>query len=363
MRKIIHVDMDAFYASVEQRDNPELRGKPIAVGGSSRRGVVTTASYEARKFGVRSAMSSVVAERKCPGLIFVKTRFQVYREVSRQIREIFHRYTSLVEPLSLDEAFLDVSEPLLGPPSATLIANEIRSAIQSETGLTASAGVSFNKFLAKVGSDVNKPNGITVITPADAPRFIEELPIEKFFGVGPVTSRKMHTLGIGSGADLLLRTEEELRQHFGKAGGFYYRIVRCEDDRPVRNDRERKSVGTERTFELDISDIDELRRRLREIAGTLSDRMEKASLMGQTITLKIKYGDFSISTRQSTSSRMIYAADDLFACADLLLTRAFDFEGKSVRLVGVSVSKLRSIKDGPVSEQMIMSFSEDAMVI
>jgi len=350
--------MDAFYASVEQRDNPELRGKPIAVGGSSRRGVVTTASYEARKYGVRSAMSSVVAARKCPDLIFVKTRFDVYRQVSGEIRAIFRRYTPLVEPLSLDEAYLDVTDPLKGPRSATLIAEEIRTAIYSETGLRASAGVSFNKFLAKVGSDVNKPDGITVITPQMAPDFISQLPVEKFYGVGPVTAKRMHEMGIYKGGDLLPLSEMDLRSRFGKAGGYYFRIVRCQDDRPVQPDRIRKSVGAERTFEEDITDRVELRRRLRPVVEAVATRMGKAEVMGKTVTLKIKYHDFVVRSRQTTSHQQLGSANELFDIAVLLLDRLADEEGRAIRLLGVSVSRLHSLKEDPVEDQLRLSFTE-----
>jgi len=354
--------MDAFYASVEQRDNPELRGKPVAVGGSSKRGVVTTASYEARKFGVRSAMSSVVAARKCPGLIFVKTRFDVYRQVSREIRAIFRRYTPLVEPLSLDEAYLDVTDPLRGPRSATLIAEEIRVAIFSETGLTASAGVSFNKFLAKVGSDVNKPDGITVITPEMAPDFLSDLLIEKFYGVGPVTAARMHKMGIFKGKDLLRLSEIEMRERFGKAGGYYYRTVRCQDNRQVHPNRTRKSVGAERTFEEDVSDRVELQRRLRPIAEAVAARMGKAKVIGKTVTLKIKYHDFVVRSRQTTSDRYVRSADELFDIVGVLLDRLVSENERAIRLLGVSVSRLHSLKDDPVEEQLRLSFSESVPV-
>lgn len=349
--------MDAFYASVEQRDFPELRGKPVAVGGSSRRGVVAAASYEARRFGVRSAMASVVAAKRCPELIFVSARFDVYKEVSRQIKEIFKRYTDLVEPLSLDEAYLDVTEPKMGPPSATLIAEEIREAIRVETGLTASAGISFNKFLAKVASDFNKPDGITVVTPEEAPAFIDALPIGKFYGVGPVTAKRMHDKGIRTGLDLRRRSLEELTNSFGKAGGYYFRAVRCEDDRGVRTHRVRKSLGAERTFEDDVSDVDDLRIRLRRITEKVAERMETAGIIGRTVTLKIKYFNFEVTTRQTTSQQMVSGAAELFELADLLLLHAPEPPLRPVRLLGITISSLRKIGDGPWPEQLNLDFS------
>ena len=350
--------MDAFYASVEQRDDPALRGKPVAVGGSSVRGVVAAASYEARKFGVRSAMSSVTAAKKCPDLIFVKARFDVYREVSTQVREIFRRYTDLIEPLSLDEAYLDVTEPKIGPASGTIVAEAIRAAIKKETGLTASAGVSFNKFLAKIGSDHNKPDGITVITPVDAEAFIDGLPIEKFFGVGPVTTRRMHAAGIRTGADLRLWSKEGLSQEFGKAGRHFYRIVRCEDDRPVRTSRTRKSLGAERTFDTDISDLAELRIRLRNVSETVASRMEKSEIHAFTVTVKIKYFDFVQTTRQSTSPRLIKSESELFEVADRLLQHAPSPPDRPVRLIGVTVSNFRPATPGSHFEQLRLPLFE-----
>lgn len=350
--------MDAFFASVEQRDFPELRGKPVAVGGSSRRGVVAAASYEARKFGVFSAMSSVVAAKKCPDLIFVSPRFDVYREVSGQIRTIFKRYTDLVEPLSLDEAYLDVTEPLSGPPSATLIAKEIRAAIAEETGLTASAGVSFNKFLAKAASDYRKPDGMTVITPEDAPAFMDALRIEKFYGVGPVTARRMFKLGIRTGKDLRNWSEADLTSHFGKAGRYYFHTVRCQDDRAVTTHRVRKSLGAERTFEEDISDLDDLRIRLRRVTETVSGRMESAGVLAHTVTLKIKYHDFEITTRQTTSKEVVSNEAELFKIADLLLQHAPEPSVRAVRLIGVTVSNLLKMDDGPWPEQLSLKFTD-----
>jgi len=358
MRKIIHIDMDAFFASVEQRDNPELRGRPVAVGGSSRRGVVAAASYEAREFGVRSAMPSAVAVRKCPELVFVKSRFEAYTSVSRQIRSIFQRYTDLVEPLSLDEAYLDVSEPKKGAPSATLIAQEIKNVILEETQLTASAGVSFNKFLAKVGSDYDKPDGLTVITPTDAPGFVARLPIEKFFGVGPVTAGRMHEIGIRNGHDLLLLSEDELVARFGKAGAYYYRIARCLDDRKVSTNRVRKSIGAERTFDRNISRLSELQERLKKISETVAERMARAAVMAQTVTLKIKYHDFCVTTRQTTSSGFIDDREELFKVVDLLLRYSPEPPRRPVRLLGVSVSNLLAVDSGAVTEQLVLDFTQ-----
>jgi len=344
--------MDAFFASVEQRDFPELRGKPVAVGGSSKRGVVAAASYEARKFGVRSAMPSAVAARKCPGLIFVSSRFDVYREVSREIRGIFKRYSDLVEPLSLDEAYLDVTEPKVKGLSATAVAREIRAAILNETGLTASAGVSFNKFLAKVGSDHDKPDGLTVIRPRDAPAFIAHLPIEKFYGVGPVTARKMNRLGIRNGADLRRLAEDELVERFGKAGRYYFRISRCRDEREVRTSRTRKSVGAERTFEKNITDPAEMIERLESIADKVGSRMQDNGLVGQTVTIKIKTADFDQTTRQTTTESPIAQKEELIELAELLLMHAPSPPEKPVRLLGISVSNLRSLTDEPVAAQL-----------
>jgi len=352
LRKIIHVDMDAFYASVEQRDFPELKGKPVAVGGSSQRGVVSAASYEARVYGVHSAMSSAVAARRCPGLIFVPTRFDVYRSVSKQIRTIFKRYTETVEPLSLDEAYLDVTEPLVAGLSATEIARRIRKDILEETALTASAGVSYNKFLAKVGSDYQKPDGLTVIRPRDALAFIAVLPVEKFHGVGPVTARRMHDQGIRTGADLRQFDEEELVQRFGKAGSYYYRVCRGEDDRPVRVRRGRKSLGAERTFESNLTSPDDMMPRLKQIAEKVASRLQEAGLAGRTITLKIKTSDFQISTRQTSTENMVHEAEDIMEMVELLLHHAPSPPVKPVRLLGISISHLRSMADGLPPEQL-----------
>ncbi|MGR9161515.1 DNA polymerase IV [Rhizobium leguminosarum] len=301
IRKIIHVDMDAFYASVEQRDNPELRGKPLAVGGAAARGVMAAASYEARKYGVHSAMPSVTAARKCPDLIFVKPRFEVYRAVSQQIQKIFAEYTPLIEPLSLDEAYLDVTENLKGMPIATDIALEIRAKIKVVTGLNASAGISYNKFLAKMASDLNKPNGQAVITPKNGPDFVEQLAVKKFHGVGPATAEKMHKLGIKTGADLKARSLQFLSQQFGKSGPYFYGVVRGIDDRPVRPDRVRKSVGAEDTFVEDIDDLDVANSELSPLADKVWRYCEARGISGKTVTVKIKFSDFSQATRSRTS--------------------------------------------------------------
>ena len=331
--------MDAFYASVEQRDLPELRGKPVAVGGAGMRGVVASASYEAREFGVRSAMPSVTAQRLCPGLVFVRSRFDVYREVSQQIRAIFLDYTDLVEPLSLDEAFLDVSENKKAMKSATMIAEEIRQRIQEETQLTASAGVSFNKFLAKVASDINKPDGIKVITPAEALAFLEALPIKKFHGIGKVTAEKMKRMGIFTGKELKKMSEIELVQRFGKAGRHYYRIVRAEDTRAVNPNRIRKSIGAERTYRDDIVLTEEMKEKLTYLSGVVFRYMEKSDNYGRTVTLKAKSPDFKVITRSKSFSGEIRDLKQLEAVAHELMMQNRD-EIPSVRLLGISVSNL-----------------------
>jgi DNA polymerase IV len=337
LRKIIHVDMDAFYASVEQRDDPALRGRPVAVGGGGPRGVVMAASYEARTFGVRSAMPGFQARRLCPDLIFVKTRFDAYQAASRQIREIFSGYTDLVEPLSLDEAYLDVTAPKRGPPSATLIARAIKREILTATGLTASAGVSFNKFLAKVASAMDKPDGLFVIRPEDAQAFVAQLPIERFFGVGPVTARRMNEAGIATGADLRERSEAELIHRFGKVGRHYFRIARGEDERAVSPDRPYKSIGAEETFERDLSDPEAMLETLRPIAERVSERMAAADLFGRTVTLKIKHADFTLNSRQHTLADPVHSADELMALARWLLHTPAP-PAKPVRLLGLTAS-------------------------
>ena len=331
--------MDAFYASVEQRDFPELRGKPVAVGGSAARGVVASCSYEARKFGVRSAMPSITAARKCPGLIFVKHRFPVYKEVSRQIRAIFHEYTDLVEPLSLDEAYLDVTENKKQLYSGTLIANEIRRRIFAETGLTASAGVSFNKFLAKTASDINKPDGICVITPDQAIDFLEKLKIEKFYGIGKVTAKKMQAFGIFTGKDLKARTELELVQRFGKAGRHYYRIVRAQDERAVNPHRIRKSIGAERTFSEDLETTDAMKVRLLSIAEIVFGHCERLDNYGRTVTMKAKTPDFQIITRSKSYGGEVRTLEDLQRTVIELLEENTE-DLPAVRLLGVAVSNL-----------------------
>lgn len=337
VRKIIHIDMDAFYASVEQRDNPELRGKPVAVGGARQRGVVAAASYEARKFGVRSAMPSVTAARKCPELVFVKPRFEVYRAVSRQIRSIFLEYTPLVEPLSLDEAYLDVTANLKRLPSASQTASDIRQRIFDWTGLTASAGISYNKFLAKLASDYKKPNGQYVVTPAMGAAFVEALPVGKFHGVGPVTAEKMNKLGIHTGADLKRKPIEFLVKHFGKSGPWYHAIAHGEDDRPVVPDRPRKSSGSETTFWEDITEPAALETAVLEQADEVWSWCAKAQMFGHTATVKIKYADFRIVTRARTLTRAIASQEDLRALA-LDLVRAIYPLQNGVRLAGVTVS-------------------------
>lgn len=327
--------MDAFYASIEQRDNPEIRNKPVAVGYSGDRGVVASASYEARRYGVKSAMPSKVALRKCPHLIFVSSNFDVYKSVSRQIMDIFHEYTDLVEPLSLDEAFLDVTNNFKNIPSATEVAKEIKRRIFDETSLTASAGVSFNKFLAKIASDYNKPNGLYVIKPQHAERFVEELPIEHFFGVGKVTGLKMHQLGIKTGWDLKQKSEQQLIQLFGKAGSIYYQNARAIDNREVNPNRIRKSVGSENTFSEDYDSLQELLPELDTIAQDVIQRIKRSSFMGKTITLKIKYSDFRIITRSKTLSAYVTDYNTLFDIGKELL-EGIDLTPK-VRLMGLSI--------------------------
>src|SRR6516164_5530782 len=335
-RKIIHIDMDAFYASVEQRDNPDLRGKPVAVGGSKERGVVAAASYEARKFGIRSAMPSVTAKRQCPELIFVKPRFEVYQEISRHIRTIFAEHTEIIEPLSLDEAYLDVTKNIQGIPIATEIATMIRAKILSETGLTASAGISYNKFLAKLASDQNKPNGQFVITPRMGPSFVQVLPVGKFHGIGPATSAKMNGLGIFTGLDMRNQTLEFMTANFGKAGAYYYWISRGTDERPVRANRIRKSVGAENTFSQDLADYDALAAELQPLIEKVWRHCEITGARGRTATLKVKFFDFELITR-SRSVAVIDSASDLSSLALELLKQLMPPK-KAIRLLGISVS-------------------------
>ena len=339
-RKIIHVDMDAFYASVEQHDNPDLRGKPIAVGGGSDRGVVAAASYEARKYGVRSAMPSVTAKRLCPDLIFVKSRFDRYREVSAQIREIFHDYTDLVEPLSLDEAYLDVTENKYNFPSATIIAYEIRRRIYETTGITASAGISVNKFIAKIASDYNKPNGQKTIVPEEIIEFLEELEIRKFHGIGKVTAEKMYQFGIFTGKDLKRMSLEFLVENFGKSGSHYYKIVRGIHKSPVKPDRIRKSLGAERTFSENISSEVFMKERLIQIAEEIEKRIAKSDVSGKTVTLKIKYRDFKTQTRSKTLPYFIRDKQTILNTAiELMEQESFR---ESVRLLGITLSNLNT---------------------
>ena len=345
VRKIIHVDMDAFFASVEQRDDPALRGLPVAVGGSRERGVVAAASYEARVFGVRSAMPSVTARRKCPDLVFVKPRFEVYKAVSAQIRAIFAEHTPIIEPLSLDEAYLDVTENLMGLPLATDIAKAIRARIREETGLTASAGVSYNKFLAKLASDQRKPDGLYVIPPDRGAAFVESLPIGRFHGVGPATEAKMLRLGIATGADLRERPLAFLQQHFGKAASYYFGIARGIDHRPVRANRIRKSVGAENTFADDLVDYEPMREALHPILDKVWRHCEVHGTRGRTVTLKVKFSDFTSITRSRSVPATIEGRDMLEAFSLALLHAEMPVR-RSVRLLGVSLSSLTAPTDG-----------------
>jgi DNA polymerase-4 len=341
LRKIIHIDMDAFFASVEQLDNPELRGKPVAVGGSGERSVVAAASYEARKFGVRSAMPSVIAKRLCPNLIFVKHNFARYTEVSATIHEIFREYTDLIEPLSIDEAFLDVTEDKKSIGSATLIAKNIRNEIKSRTGLTASAGISVNKFLAKIASDINKPDGLFLIRPEDAEKFIEELTVEKFYGIGKVTAQKMHKLGIHTGADLKKWDLVSLVRNFGKAGVFFYDIVRGIDERPVEPDQERKSVGTELTYEKDLISRFEIIAELYKLEKELMERLEHSETTGRTITMKVKFSDFRQITRSKTLQNYIRDFETLHKEVSEI-RKSLKLEECRIRLLGLSISNLET---------------------
>ncbi len=337
LRKIIHVDMDAFYASAEQRDDASLKGRPVAVGYAAKRGVVAAASYEARAFGVRSAMPSTTAMRQCPGLVFVPPRFDVYRAVSRQIHAIFAGYTGLMEPLSLDEAFLDVSANLRGMPTAWATAKEIRSRIFEETALTASAGISYNKFLAKLASDYRKPNGQFAITPEMGPAFIETLPVAKFHGVGPVTAAKMRRLGIATGGDLRAKPLTFLQQHFGKSAHWYHAVARGEDNRPVVADRLRKSSGSETTFERDLTEPAQIEAGVQAMADEVWAWCAKASAFGRTVTVKIKFADFRLITRSRSFAAALTCQDHLRG-ASLDLVRSVFPPAQGVRLVGVTVS-------------------------
>lgn len=355
IRKIIHVDMDAFYASVEQHDNPSLKGKPIAVGGGHR-GVVSAASYEARKFGVRSAMPSKTAREKCPHLIFVPPRFARYKEISKKIREIFYEYTDLVEPLSLDEAYLDVTENKKGIESANQIAREIRQKIFEQTGLTASAGISVNKFLAKVASDINKPNGQKTIHPDKIEEFLEELPVEKFYGVGKVTANKMFSLGIFKGKDLKKKSLDELIKLFGKSGAYYYNVVRGIHNSEVKPHRIQKSVAVERTFFEDIFDEQQIQEKLQSLSTELHHRLQRNNILGRSLTLKIKYKDFSLFTRSMTKEEYFTSEEEYFNISKKLWElRPFD---KPVRLLGLSLSHLNTEQQKQVSVQLKIPFKE-----
>jgi DNA polymerase-4 len=338
-RNIIHVDMDAFYASVEQRDNPALRGKPVAVGGSRARGVVAAASYEARKFGVRSAMPSVTARRKCPDLIFVAPRFDVYQQVSLQIRAIFAEHTAIIEPLSLDEAYLDVTENLQGIESATEIARRIKAKIRAETQLTASAGVSYNKFLAKLASDYRKPDGLFAITPEMGPSFVETLPVERFHGVGPATAAKMKELGIFTALDLRAKDEAFLLRHFGKVGRHFHCICRGIDHRPVVANRVRKSIGVETTFGRDLTSLDEMRAELGPLVDKVWHHCESTGVRGRTVTLKVKFANFQIITRSRSCIAPVSDRSTLASISEDLLAAQFPMR-KGVRLLGISLSSL-----------------------
>jgi DNA polymerase-4 len=351
VRRIIHVDMDAFYASVEQRDDPSLRGRPVAVGGSRERGVVAAASYEARVFGVRSAMPSSRARRLCPDLIFVKPRFEVYRDVSRQIRAIFARYTPLIEPLSLDEAYLDVTEDIAGLGSATATAEAIRAAIRAETGLTASAGVSYNKFIAKMASDQNKPDGLCVIPPAKGEAFVAALPVKRFYGVGPKTAEKMTALGIETGADLKAKSRDWLLAQFGSWGDYLHGAARGIDDRPVQPDRPRKSVGAENTFFQDLRSPTELIQALDEIIDTVWPRIEGSQSRGRTVTLKVRYDDFRTITRAKSFSEPV-TDRALFTEAGHGLLLALCPVERPIRLLGLTLSALEQPGDGEALEQL-----------
>mgnify|MGYP000356010895 CR=1 len=353
-RKIIHVDMDAYYASVAELDNPELRGKAIAVGGSEDRGVVSAASYEARKFGVKSAMSSFLAKKKCPHLIFVKSDFDRYKEISSKVRSIFYDYTDLVEPLSLDEAYLDVTDNKKGNPSANDIAREIRERIYIETGLRASAGISINKFIAKVASDINKPNGQKTIHPEEVLSFLEALPVNKFYGVGKVTASKMYNLGIFKGKDLKKKSLEELITLFGKSGTHYYNIVRGIHNSAVKPNRIRKSIAAERTFSENLSSEIFMIEKLDKIADELEKRMKKTDTKGKTITLKIKYSDFTQQTRSKTKTTFMQTKKEFFPVVKELLYQ--DKLVNSVRLLGLSFGNLNTEKIAPFWVQLQFEF-------
>ncbi|MEQ9298581.1 MAG: DNA polymerase IV [Cyclobacteriaceae bacterium] len=341
-RKIIHVDMDAFYASVEQRDNPELQGKPLAVGGSSDRGVVAAASYEARKYGVRSAMASSEAARRCKELIFVRPRFDAYKAASEMIRSIFADYTDLIEPLSLDEAYLDVTHNKVGIPSATLIAREIKDRIKSEVNLTASAGISINKFLAKTASDLDKPDGLSIILPEEAESFVEKLPIHRFHGIGKVTAEKLKKMGIFTGKDLKDLSIIRLKSTFGKSGQYYFDIARAKDNRPVNPHRERKSIGAENTYSKDLFREIDIRAALDQIFDEVYRRIDKSKVKARTLIIKYKHHDFEVHTKSQSTSEMMESKNDFWKCYDLLFPQ-INWEDKPIRLLGISVSNFSEV--------------------
>ena len=355
IRKIIHIDMDAFFASVEQRDNPQYRGKPIAVGHSGTRGVVMTASYEARKFGVRSAMSSKYALKLCPNLIFVASHFDVYKNASKKMKEIFLRYTDLIEPISIDEAFLDVTENKLNISSATIIAKKIKQNIKDELKLTATAGVSINKFLAKVASGLNKPDGLNVIKPGETEKFIDQLPIKKIPGIGKVTGEKFENLGVKLGKDLKKLELQFLLNKFGKQGKYFYNVVRCFDNNPIKTNRIRKSIGAELTFSEDIDDIGAMLLKLEKIAVIVENRMNKISTYGKTLTLKVKYFDFKQITRSKTLKEEVKTKDELFEISKKLFF-SHDVEKRPIRLLGIYLSNLTGKKEKPKILQMDFDF-------
>jgi len=356
-RKIIHVDMDAFYASVEQRDNPKLKGKPVIVGGPAEsRGVVSTCSYEARKFGVHSAMPSAHARRLCPEGIFIRPRFHAYSEASSIIRSIFHEYTDLVEPLSLDEAFIDVTENNIHEKSATKIAHKIQRKIFDATRLTSSAGVSYNKFLAKTASDIKKPAGLTVIRPGEAEKFIETLPIGDFFGIGKVTEGRMKEMGIATGRDLKEKSLDFLVSHFGKAGSFYYNIVRGIDNRPVEPRRIRKSIGKERTFQRDILELDSLKKIVSSLTDEVTDYMHHKGIKGKTVSIKVKYDDFEVATRSRSLESYVNDERTIYNTAVELMDST-EAGVRRVRLMGVTMSNLdNNICDD--DNQLLLPFKE-----
>ncbi|PXY45113.1 DNA polymerase IV [Flavobacterium hydrophilum] len=353
-RKIIHIDMDAFYASVEQMDNPALRGKPIAVGGSENRGVVSAASYEARKFGVRSAISGVLAKKYCPEIIFVRPRFDRYKEISSKIHKIFHEYTDMVEPLSLDEAYLDVTQNKKGNPSASLLAQEIRLRILNEVGITASAGISVNKFVAKIASDYNKPNGQKTVNPDEVVPFLEELPIRKFYGVGKVTTEKMYQLGIFTGLDLKSKSLEFLEKHFGKSGKFYFHVVRGIHNSEVKPSRNTKSVASEHTFDVNLTSEIFMLEQLEKIAASLEKRLKRYNVSGKTVTLKIKYSDFTQQTRSKTLPYFIADKSLILETVEELLYQ--ERMKDSVRLLGISLSNLNTEQKKAVVVQLKFAF-------